>query len=170
MTRLCVPALQDWFNDNRPADELLWKNGLAEQVIFVRDVIHPLFVPRYEDREEHPVHVISTHRSKSVVLPVFELCTLDWINETTRYGNRLRLVLRDNFYNWTVSVQATYVNDRFRDLFDREVRVNHVYAEGFVEADVFPPYAEDRSNFTLQLHSKYELYTFCWLLTHGGAT
>ena len=31
--------LQKWFEKNIPDENLIWKNGLADQVIFIRDTI-----------------------------------------------------------------------------------------------------------------------------------
>jgi len=166
VTTAALPTATEWLAANKPDENLIWKNGCAEQVIFVRDVLHPLLVPRYSSRKEYPVLVPSTHHSKSVKLPVFELTTPDFW-EGDGYGLSVQLRLRYNFFNWVVSVESKRfggVADRFRDLFDREARVQSVYAEGFREEWVYGPYADDRKKFTLNLHDKYDLFTFVWLM------
>lgn len=170
-TTFASQPLQEWFNANRPADNLLWKNGLADQVTFVRDALdHVVRRLEYEERKEHPVMVVSTHRSKSVILPVYEITTpgFEEINLTTdRRHFAVRLRLRYNFFNWVVSVECKNhggVRDYFKDLFEREARVQSVYAEGFRDEWVFGPYAEDRYKFTLNLSFEYDLWTFAWLL------
>jgi hypothetical protein len=134
---------------------MLWKNGYWDQICFVRDELGWLF-RTMGDRA--PVTVVSSHTSKSIVLPVYEI---------KAHGMTIRM--RYNFYNWIVSVEVDEsrswgVTDKFRDLFDREAVVSPIYAEGFKNEWVHGPYAESRRNFTVALNSRYEVHTFCWLL------
>lgn len=166
--------INDWVRANNPNSDLIWKNGLGEQVTFVRDHLYYLLTRSrdYEWHKDNPVNVISTHTSKSVTLPVFEIITPEMVDGKTwnAHGLAARLILRGNFYNWIVTVESnTYIHDRFRDLFDREHRVLPCYAEGFHTDWVHGPFAEDRKNFTVNLGSKYEVWTFCWLLAHAQA-
>lgn len=164
-------TLQDWMNNHPVGLEMLWKGAAHSQLQFVRDMLHYLIVPGHSAvRKDHPVRVVSTHTSKSVLLPVYELTTPEWDGGYTWDARELavRLRMRNNFYNWVVSVESNrWVHDRFRDLFDREEQVLPVYAEGFEAEWVFPPYAESRDPFTVSLPSNYDLYTFCWLLRHS---
>lgn len=86
--------LQEWFNRENPliSDDMIYKEALATQMVFVRDDLGGLVGLRQRCDE---VRVISTHTSKSICLPVYSL-------ERPDLG--LRLVLRDNFYNWKLSV------------------------------------------------------------------
>lgn len=155
METLELTDLQAWANVNEPGDDLIWKRGYWDQICFVRDELGWLF-RIMGDRA--PVTVASTHTSKSILLPVYEI---------KAHGMTIRM--RYNFFNWVVSVEVDEtrswgVPDKFRDLFDREAVVNPIYAEGFKDEWVHGPYAEDRRNFTCMLNSRYEVWTFCWLL------
>lgn len=147
--------LQEWADEHKPEDNLIWKDGYWDQICFVRDELGWLF---RSGGERAPVKVVSSHMSKSITLPVFEIV---WQGITIR--------LRYNFFNWVVSVGVDEmlswgISDKFRDLFDREAVVNPLYAEGFKSEWVYPSYSESRRNFTVMLRSRYEIYTFCWLL------
>lgn len=147
--------LQEWANEHAPGDEMYFKNGYWDQICFVRDELGWLF-RIMGDRA--PVTVVSSHTSKSITLPVYEI---------KAHGMTIRM--RNNFFNWVVSVEVDEtrswgVPDKFRDLFDRENVVNPLYAEGFRSEWVHTSYAEDRRQFTVALNSRFELWTFCWLL------
>lgn len=150
--------LQEWANANAPGDEMLWKNGYWDQIRFVRDDLGWLFA---DDDNSGPAKatVISSHTSKSIRLPVYEIV---WRGLTIR--------MRYNFHNWVVSVECRSgwsVHDHFGDLFHREVALNPIYAEGFKDEWVHGAYSETHDGFpgfTVVLNSRYEVWTFCWLL------
>lgn len=161
--------LQEWVDAHVPDDGLLWKQGLGDQVEFVRDRLWYMLGNRWgEHRDSNPPLAVSTHHSKSVTLPVFEVRSAEWASGRSLWEARapqVRLRMRHNFFDWVVSVDsAQHITDRFRDLFDREAVTLPMYAEGFPESWVYGPYAEDRKKFTVTLPTKYEVNTFCWLL------
>lgn len=171
-----MTALQIWANENVPGDEMHFKRGYWDQIMFVRDILGHLFdlagkdeveefkniahilSPEQKARHRGPdkvIQVVSTHRSKSVVLPVFEL-------KTERFTMRLRY----NFYDWKVSYDGPLFEDVFQQLIGQK-RVPAIYCEGFKEEWVFGPFddclREDsgRIKFTAEIYDRYELYALC---------
>lgn len=162
--------LQAWFNANQPADDLLWKDGLAEQVMFVRDRVAPLvgWGLSWEVRREGVAFVISTHRSKSVRLPVYELARPD---------GALRLILRNNFYDWKLSVISEVPLDcDFEHLFvtskaeDRCNYLSGVYFEGFPGDLIFGHYDDsDRRRFSASIGGNHALWAAAFLVCRAAA-
>lgn len=136
--------LQAWSSAQTIGDEMLWKGAWGAQVQYLRDRLSTLVGAGldYEDSRDI-AHVISTHRSKSIVLPVCELARPDL---------GLRLILRNNFYDWKISVvsKRPIVAD-FSGLFHTTPPIDPtytgnqlapVYFEGFLREWVFGYYAE----------------------------
>ena len=149
--------LQEWANENEPAKNLLFRDEFWKQVIFVRDIIFgELFFPSFKGNIK-PVSVISTHLSKSVKLPVYFL----------ELPGGLTLTMRCNIYNWKISVESPiWINADFEGLFDPrdEKSIMACYCEGFPKDSVFGCFAKNKKNFTVELGSEYQVYTFLWLL------
>jgi hypothetical protein len=165
--------LQDWIDNHPIGSEMYWRSPAQAQLAFVRDELHHLLWAgtSFEDRRAHPPTVISSHVSKSILLPVYELLTPARVaRESGGYFDHIggldaRIRLRYNFFNWVVSVESHHhITDRFRDLFDREAATNPIYAEGFAERWVHAPFAQDRRNFTVTLGTRYDVWTLIWLL------
>ena len=147
--------LQEWFMDNIPEDKMLWKNAMADQVIFIRDKIYRAFpIKTKEDysKFKEALSVISTHTSKSVVLPVYNI-----------YWGGITFILRENFYDWKVSVISSKPIDidfkPFR-LFDPEKQISPVYCEGFMDEWVFGPYTNNNKKFTIEIQDDFDLFCF----------
>lgn len=157
--------LQEWMNEHlfTLADDLIYKKAAVAQAVFVRDtVLHPL-VPQFETREANPPRVVSCHRSKSCLLPVYSI-------DTGQLG--VQLVFRGNFFNWMVSVDSSYdVPDNFFSLVNREPNqgaINPVYCEGFKDEWVFDTYTANPRQFTIPLpYRDVYLWTFFFLLAEG---
>lgn len=159
--------LNDWWMKNEPDENLLYRDGLTHQCVFIRDrIMSRLFIhictdydkcKSFTDKEIeiyelfHP-NVISSHRSKSVKLPVFEL-------DLERIG--LKIILRCNFYDWCISVESENPMDNidWLGLIDYKCKG---YFEGFPKDRIYEPYYSDRNNqkFSVVLKDDYELYTF----------
>lgn len=151
--------LQEWANANKPSQGLLYKEGYWRQIRFIRDVVPGIFAKSYGERQEIQtgIRVISTHRSKSVTLPVYKVELPDGIV----------LILRDNFYNWKASVKATEAIEMdCMGLFSPHKQVDAVYCEGFPESLVYGPYGTNRQRFTFEIDTDHHLFTFLWLLAH----
>ncbi len=154
--------LQEWFSQelNKQSDDLLYKTAFKDQVMFVRDDIRKLIATglSYDDAK-HSASVISTHRSKSVILPVYML---------ERKDLGLTLIARNNFYNWKLSVISELPLDcDFRGLCyttpptDPDYTgdpLHKVYFEGFPEEYIFGYYSENKSKFSLEIWGDYKFY------------
>ncbi len=149
--------LQEWANENLPAENLIWKDGYWDQIIFVRDKIPQLVFSNYDEAQEHRTTVISTHTSKSIQLPVYRL----------KLTNGITFTMRHNFHDWKISVNSpNNIEIDFLGLFDPEDTRNilGVFCEGFPDKTVFGCYADNKCKFTIELFSQYEVFTFFWIL------
>jgi hypothetical protein len=146
--------------------EMLWNGAAGHQLKFVRDRLTALVGMGldYEDRKDITT-VISTHGSKSIDLPVYQLARGDL---------GLRLILRDNFYNWKLSVLSeTPIKADFSCLFHTTSPVapaytgnplSSVYFEGFPSDLVFGYYDEsDGRRWSAEIGDDYTL----WMVVHA---
>jgi len=146
--------LLTWCRVNEPEDKMLWKEGFWEQIIFVRDTIMDLLSDSYEEFKSNPVLVISTHRSKSIVLPVYQI----------NYKG-IKMIIRNNFYDWKVTVDSkVQLNFDMMSLFNIKKRINSTLCEGFKYNQVFDSYENNKNKFTFEIEDQYKLYTFMYLL------
>lgn len=155
--------LLTWSRMNEPGDEMLWKQGYWEQIMFVRDRLPEIW---YEDGKDsldsirYNINVISTHRSKSILLPVYEV-------KIPKYN--LVFVIRYNFYDWKISVESNIALDiDFMGLFDRSENINNIYCEGFPKNRVYTSYDDDmwHKNFTVEIINQYQVYMFVALIVN----
>ena len=150
--------LHQWAVAHEPGEEMIYKNGYWDQIMFIRDRLSALFFGSYKEWEAHPVRVVGEHTSKSIRLPVFSIMI----------PGKLEVRLRANFHDYVVSVDsAAPVPDNFYDLFERSERQPLHSCEGFEPEWVFGPYANNNEQFSLRLGNEFQLYTFCYLL-HAG--
>lgn len=160
--------LNDWWLNNKPDENLIYKDGLREQCLFVRDILMlNMFIEmttdylKYENFsdeqsaifESFVPYVIGTHRSKSVLLPVMEM-------DLSKIG--LKIILRCNFYDWCISVESdNEINCDFMGLITNEKG----YFEGFPKDRIYGNYSrQNNKNFSVVLNNKYEVYAFMFLL------
>lgn len=88
--------LNEWIKEQTVGDEMLWKGSFGRQMEQMRSLQGSVaFGMDYDDYRDSVAWVISTHRSKSIQLPVVSY-------ERPDLG--LQFVIRDNFYNWKLSV------------------------------------------------------------------
>jgi hypothetical protein len=147
--------LQAWFVNalDVTPDTMIYKKSMESQVLFVRDNITNLLGDLCEC-----VDVISYHTSKSINLPVYKI-TL---------ANGVELIMRDNFYDWKVSVKSPkdlefpFPTNLFSNGCDEDI--HYCYCEGFEKEWVYPSYKKSKSEFTVELNNNYDLYTFMFLL------
>ena len=145
-----------WIRVNEPDENLIYAKGLGDQVCFVRDILCQLLRSTYEEWRDNPPLVISTHYSKSVKLPVFQI-------NLEKYG--IEMVLRYNFYDWKISVKSDKPLDfDYMGLFNPKEEIASVYCEGFPKDKVYGSYEQSHSQFTIEIGSHYDLYTFIFLL------
>lgn len=145
-----------WIRVNEPDENLIYAKGLGDQVCFVRDRLCQLLRSTYEEWRDNPPLVISTHYSKSVKLPVFQI-------NLEKYG--IEMVLRYNFYDWKISVKSDKPLDfDYMGLFNPTEEISYLYCEGFPRDKVYGSYEQSHSQFTIEIGSHYDLYTFIFLL------
>ena len=88
--------LNEWIKQQTVGDEMLWKGAFGGQMSNLRSLHYSIaFGMDYDDYKDSVAWVVSTHRSKSITLPVVSY-------ERPDLG--LQFVVRDNFYNWKLSV------------------------------------------------------------------
>lgn len=157
-----------WSRENVPSDSMLWKGSFGNQIAFVREDLTNLVGANldWEDKMEI-VDVISTHCSKSIVLPVYKL---------ERKDLGLTIVLRNNFYNWKMSViverdymiPTDQLHHTLNTLFHTTPPIApdytgnelaSVYFEGFPEEFIFGYFTENPKRFSAQIHGDLRLYT-----------
>ena len=144
-----------WIRVNEPSDTLIYKDGLSHQLCFVRDTLNPVFYTDYEEAEENPPMVISTHTSKSVRLPIYQI-------DLKKYG--IQIILRNNFYAWSVSIKSVVPIDMdVMGLFDTSNVLGPVYCNGFPKDKIYGCYDDDKTKFTFEISDYYKLYTFIFL-------
>lgn len=145
-----------WIRVNEPDENLIYAKGLGDQVCFVRDRLCQLLRSTYEEWRDNPPLVISTHYSKSVKLPVFQI-------NLEKYG--IEMVLRYDFYDWKISVKSDKPLDfDYMGLFNPTEEISYLYGEGFPRDKVYGSYEQSHSQFTIEIGSHYDLYTFIFLL------
>lgn len=148
--------LQEWANNHEPSENLIFKDGYWEQIRFVRDTIPYVLTKTYKKGRiiQENIRVISSHVSKSVELPVYQIRLNDGTSFTLRY----------NFHDWKVSVDSpTPVETDFMGLFNPDEQIGDVYCEGFPVETVFSSYNRNKNRFTVEIPDEYHLFTFFWI-------
>jgi len=162
--------LQEWINAQTVEDKMLWKGAFGHQMTFIRDRLVPLMGAGLIHREKQEIaDVISTHRSKSIVLPVVEV---------TRKDLGLRFTMRENFYNWKLSVLSEKpVESDFTGLFQTTPPIDEsytgdpladVYFEGFPKDRIFRYYEEDKKKFSAEIWGDQLTWTTVFLIMRSA--
>ncbi len=158
--------LQKWISEQVVGDEMLWKGAFGRQMAFIRDHLVGLIGVGliYEERQEI-ADVIATHRSKSILLPVVEV---------TRADLGLRMTMRQNFYNWKLSVLSeTPIEADFTGLCHTTPPIDKAYTgdpltscyfEGFPEDRIYGYYALDHQCFSLEIWGYEPMWTAVFLI------
>ena len=147
--------LTAWVRVNIPNKDLIYCEAFREQICFVRDTLVEVLSSTPKKWKQHKPAVIAYHTSKSVKLPVYQI--------TLEEG--VEIVIRSNFYDWKISIKSKRPLDfDFMGLFNPNEKVPHYYCEGFPKNKVYGSYAENHSEFTIALESKYKVYVFMFLL------
>ena len=154
--------LSAWIEKHLPKPEMYWKDTATSQFKFLAKLSTFLF-PN-EAKRERCAAVVGTHWSKSIELPVVEFQL-----------ENARIVMRDNFYDWKVSVQIDepididVIGSSFTELFDPKGEHSECYCEGFSEYDVFGSFDSDRRRFTVSIGNDDNLMKFCEMLYRYAA-
>ena len=158
--------LQKWISEQIVGDDMLWKGAFGRQMEFIRDSLAPLVGVGliYQEKQEI-ADVIATHRSKSIILPVVEI---------TRKDLGLRLTMRENFYNWKLSVLSEKpIQADFTGLFHTTPPIDKnytgdplagVYFEGFPSDRIFRYYEDDKKRFSAEIWGYQPMWTAVYLV------
>lgn len=141
--------LQKWANENKPSDEMLYKDAYWQQIMFVRDRVAGLLARTYTQYKDL-VDVVSVHRSKSITLPVYFIDLKE---------DGVRIWMRNNFYNWNISVasEKPIVCDFLNCFSDEDY--SYCFLEGMEDRN-FGRYQRNNSKFTVAIFSDYDVYVF----------
>jgi hypothetical protein len=82
--------LHEWFLANMPDGQLMYCEAMKQQVMFVRDKLAGILARAYDEYKKR-FTVSGTHRSKSVVLPVY------YARPLSEKGELVEVWMRDNF-------------------------------------------------------------------------
>jgi hypothetical protein len=135
--------LGDWVAKHPVRDEMLWKGGAERQIDYVEDTLLPIFLTgfKFKTHEEYEkefpklVTVINSHCSKSIELPVFQL---------RRPDMDLRIILRNNFMDWKMSVVSdTPIQANFDGIFHTTPPVERDYTGDDLGSCYFEGFPED---------------------------
>lgn len=139
--------LLEFMRENEIPENMVWKNHAESQMIFVRDTLAQRLL-------HTTANVISTHYSKSIKLPVYEIVF-----------NGITAILRENFYGWVISLKSE------KPLLLEETLIktddggmNQCYCEGFKEELVYPIYEPNCNSCSFRIYSDYDLYVLFYLL------
>lgn len=147
-TEKAYPLLLEWMRtENQIGDEMLWKNAAIKQMVFVRDELCTYFL-------HVPVFVVSTHMSKSIVLPVYRF----------ELDNGIVATMRENFYGWVVSLKSPFPITLPEDIAISNGDISPCYCEGFKEDWVYPYYTKDCRLTTFRVSTNYKLFTLFYML------
>ena len=152
-----MELLLHWMRNQEIDDKMLYKKAAIKQECFIRDQICTNLLHTHS-------FVISTHRSKSIVLPVYAF-TME---------NGIKVICRENFYGWELSVKLPkdrpYVEIIPEDLLEGGYDENSskCYIEGFKDEWIFEGYRLDKTqrNFSFGIYSDYDFYTVMYMLKH----
>jgi hypothetical protein len=158
--------LQEWVKQQTVDDKMSWKEASEEQMRFLFDLqdLVLIDIPR-EERLNH-ILVISTHCSKSISLPVVKI---------ERPDHSLTFILRNNFYNWKLSVISKEpVVANFDGLFFTVPPIepeytgdplHRCYFEGFPQEYIFGYYEKsDKKKWSCELHDDSYLQITLFLI------
>lgn len=148
--------LHVWFMNNKPGENMIYKDAANRQIIFVRDEV-PNFFTKFMLKK---IQVISTHTSKSIKLPVYHIVL----------ENGLELIMRGNFHDWKITVSSPFEIPLPQELLSNCCRtpekISHHYCEGFDRDWILDSYMNNKKEFTIEIGaSLYDLYTFFFLLS-----
>ena len=148
--------LDEWARLHQPDKNLIYGESMYEQVRFVRNVLWEMLAEDYKEWNTNQPTVISTHRSKSVLLPVYLI-------QMPKY--KLELVMRGNFYDWKLSVKSLEALEfDSLGLFDLKEEIPYYYCEGFPMDKIYGSYAQNHAQFTVGLRSDHDLYALACLI------
>lgn len=148
--------LQAWFMENKPGQEMIYREAAEKQIMFVRDEFFNFFTQEMIKK----IEVISTHTSKSIKLPVYHIVMKDGFE----------LIMRGNFHDWKISVNSPSDIELPEKILTNSTlsgnKMLSCYCEGFKEEWIWDSYMNNKQKFTIEIGaSLYDLYTFLFLFS-----
>lgn len=149
--------LLEYMRTHEISDEMIWKRSAIDQMVFVRDTLCDYLL-------RVPVFVVSTHRSKSIELPVYYF----------EMRNGIRAIMRENFHGWIVTLITPHpvTLEEFCHGYGAYPYedIPKCYAEGFKDSWLHPYVKEGARRTTFDVDGNYKLYTLFYLLDKTGST
>lgn len=145
--------LIEFMRENELDEKLIYKKAAENQMIFVRDKIGMHLT-------KSPIFVLSTHMSKSCLLPVYGF----------KLTNGIEFIMRENFYGWVVSIRSPFTIEKLPDFChgdkndDGTNDIHECYCEGFHKSWVYAFANENFKYSTFRVHEDYDLYTLIYVL------
>ena len=140
--------LLEWMREQPEIDDkMIFKNAAIHQMCFIRDTVCAYFL-------HVPVFVNSTHRSKSLTLPVYRF----------RLNNGIVVICRENFYGWVVSINSPFNISIPEDLTDTKEDMSPQFCEGFHFDQCYPFATKNFRLSTLDISDNYKFYTLMYFL------
>jgi len=142
------PQLQDWFMANMPDEKKLNYGKAAQgQIMWVRDSLAPLIwhslLPGGKYEKLLPTLTVDgTHRSKSVLLPVYRFDV-----------SGVTIKIRGNFHDWCVNCWGTIAKPF-------PVWMEEVMCRGYFEG-----MSSDKAPISFCVSSREQLYAVIWWMT-----
>ncbi len=147
--------LREWAANNKPTDDMLWKDAFWQQISLVRYHIAGLLARTY-DQFRDMVEVVGTHTSKSITCPVYHI----HLNQ-----DGVEIWMRYNFFNWNITIHSDEaINCDFLGVVSDE-KYDYCYCEG-MEKWKSGKMADSKFKFTVCISSHYDCYTFFRVLKH----
>ena len=158
--------LQHWALTHQPSDDMVYKEGWWNHIIFLRDtIIGDLFYwPTVRDLDldfdpqqakiSENYDIVGTHYSKSIELPVILM----------RYKGA-EIVFRYNFYDYEITVISDKKINMPDNLFDKDNST--FYYQGFPNKyKINTTYSQSKTSFSVRISypTIYNFYTFMFLL------
>jgi len=144
-----MKTLVQWIKDNPVEPKMYWKDAAEDSFRKFNTIGGRLGAEK--------VDVVSSHRSKSIFLPVVKF-------SETRSG--VRIISRDNFYDIKVSVWCPRPcnHDLYGIVKGEERGILAVYCEGFAEEWVLPGFYKGTEKFTAAFGSWEKFHDFVNIL------
>lgn len=149
--------LIEFMKENELDEKLNFKKAAEKQMAFVRDKIGMHLT-------HSPIFVLSTHMSKSCLLPVYGL----------KLTNGIEIIMRENFYGWVISIRSPFIIEKlpkfcYGDYLcksDYSADIATCYCEGFNDSWVYKFKNENFNYSTFRVYEDYDLYTLIYLLNN----
>lgn len=154
--KLLLPWMREW----DLSDKLIYKKAAENQAIFIRDDIGMNLL-------HSRVFIVSTHTSKSCLLPVYYI----------KMQNGIKLIMRGNFYDWKISVE---IPENFPNLPKHylpedcitggiDKKISDCYLEGFKNEWGYDAYNPENpgKKFTIEAYDTYHLYVIIHALKNA---